>query len=118
MRGMLTSLTLICALLLNGVASFARDNKYPSQQERNESQTSSREPKARTKRESRREQIIRNPRLSSLFKGEEDDEAQRYVQPSARMEWYLQKRLPKGIPEMRPRAHPSLLRLRLPPRLV
>ena len=65
MRGLLTCLTLICTLLLNGVASFARANKYPPQQdlrvERNESQTSSREPGART-RESR-EQIKPNPRL-------------------------------------------------------
>jgi Bacterial Ig domain len=92
MRGLLTCLTLICTLVLNSVTSFARDNKYPPQQdlrvERNESQTSSREPRART-RESRREQIKRNPPLSDLFKGEEGNEAQR-------IEWYLQKRLPKG----------------------
>ena len=91
MRGLLTCLTLICTLLLNGVASFARDNKYPPQQdlrvERNESQTPSREPGART-RESR-EQINPNPRLSDLFKGEEGNELQR-------IEWYLQKRLPNG----------------------
>ena len=82
MRGLLTCLTLICTLLLNGVASFARDNKYPPQQElrveRKESQTSSPEQEART-RESRREQIKRNPPLANLFKGEEKDEVQRYV---------------------------------------
>jgi photosystem II stability/assembly factor-like uncharacterized protein len=92
MRGLLTCLTLICTLLLNGVASFARNIKYPFRQdlrvERKESQTSSREPGART-RESRREQIKRNPPLSDLFKGEEGNEAQR-------IEWYLQKRLPRG----------------------
>ncbi|HEX7332698.1 MAG TPA: hypothetical protein VF290_14440, partial [Pyrinomonadaceae bacterium] len=105
MRGLLT-LTLICTLLFSGVASFARDNKAPRQQksrvERKTSKTSAHNRKARTKRESprelakRRELIKRNPRLAFLFKGEEEEEVQRYDQPRERIEWYLQKRLPKG----------------------
>ncbi|HKP82310.1 MAG TPA: Ig-like domain-containing protein [Pyrinomonadaceae bacterium] len=31
-----------------------------------------------------------------MFKGEAGDDVQRYVQPRERIEWYLQKRLPKG----------------------
>ena len=106
MRGLLTSLLLICTLLLHGVASFARDNKAPKQPksrvERKESKTSAHNRKARTKRESRkelakrRELIKRNPRLAHLFKGEESEEVQRSDQPRERVEWYLQKRLPKG----------------------
>src|SRR5688572_1559558 len=106
MRGLLTSLTLICTLLFSGVASFARNNKAPKQQksrvERKASKTSAPNRKARTKRESRselakrRELIKRNPRLAYLFKGEEEEEVQRYDQPRERIEWYLQKRLPKG----------------------
>src|SRR5688500_11674123 len=110
MRGLLTSLFLICTLLSNGVASFARDNKSPKRQrsrvERKESKTSAHNPKARTKRESkhelrrelakRRELIKRNPRLAFLFKGEETEEVLRSDQPREAIEWYLQKRLPKG----------------------
>ena len=106
MRGLLTSLTLICTLFFNGVASFARDNKAPKQPksrvERKESKTSARNPKTRTKRESRRELakrrelIKRNPQLANLFKGEEDEEVLRSDQPRESIEWYLQKRLPKG----------------------
>lgn len=107
MRGLLTSLTLICTLLLNGVASFARDNKAPKQQpksrvERKATKTSAHNRKASTERESRKEiakrraLIKRNPRLASLFKGEENEEVLRSDQPREAVEWYLQKRLPKG----------------------
>src|SRR5215216_1586383 len=98
MRGLLTSLTLICTLFLNGAASLARDNNHTRRQksriERKET---------RTKRESRREiakrreLIKRNPRLASLFKGDEpDSDVERFDQPREAIEWYLQKRLPKG----------------------
>ena len=106
MRGLLTSLTLICTLFLTGVASFARDNKAPRQQksrvERKASKTSERNREVREKRESRRELakrrelIKRNPRLAYLFKGEEDEDVLRTDQPREAIEWYLQKRLPKG----------------------
>jgi len=106
MRGLLTSLTLICTLFLTGVASFARDNTAPKQQksrvERKASKTSEHNREAREKRESRRELakrrelIKRNPRLAYLFKGEEDEDVLRTDQPREAIEWYLQKRLPKG----------------------
>jgi hypothetical protein len=106
MRGFLTSLLLICTLLSNGVASIARGNKAPKQSksrvERKASKTSERDRETRTKRESRRELakrrelIKRNPRLASLFKGEENEEVLRSDQPREAIEWYLQKRLPKG----------------------
>ncbi|HKP82309.1 MAG TPA: hypothetical protein VJT69_09830, partial [Pyrinomonadaceae bacterium] len=106
MRGLLTSLFLICTLLSNGVATFARDNKAPKQQksrvERKASKTSEPNREAREKRESRRELakrrelIKRNPRLAYLFKGEEDEDVLRTDQPREAIEWYLQKRLPKG----------------------
>src|SRR5215216_7571259 len=98
MRGLLTSLTLICTLFLNGAASLARDTKHTRQQK---SRVERKE--ARAKRESRRELakrrelIKRNPRLASLFKGDEpDSDVERFDQPREALEWYLQKRLPKG----------------------
>src|SRR5215216_7076517 len=98
MRGLLTSLTLICTLFLNGAASLARDTKHTRQQK---SRVERKE--ARAKRESRRELakrrelIKRNPRLASLFKGDEpDSDLERFDQPREAIEWYLQKRLPKG----------------------
>src|SRR5215216_1148012 len=98
MRGLLTSLTLICTLFLNGAASLARDTKHTRQQK---SRVERKE--ARAKRESRRELakrrelIKRNPRLASLFKHDEpDSDLERFDQPREAIEWYLQKRLPKG----------------------
>ena len=107
MRARLTSLTLIGLLFLNGVASFARGNNHArpqqSRAERKGPQTSSHNQNARNKRESRkelakrRELIKRNPRLASLFKDEEpESDVLRSDQPREAIEWYLQKRLPKG----------------------
>jgi hypothetical protein len=57
---------------------------------------------AREKRESRKEvaarraAIKRNPRAAALFKEGSDIDAERFDQPREALEWYLQKRLPKG----------------------
>ena len=107
MRGLFTPLTLICVLLLNGVASLGSNNKHPRQTksrvERTESRRSSTERRERDKRESRRELakrrevIKRNPRLATLFKNDEpESDVERTDQPREALEWYLQKRLPKG----------------------
>ena len=105
MRSLITSLTLICILLLNGVTILAHSN-HPRQDKsrvaRKEAKTSARNKQAREKRESRkeiakrRELIKRNPRLASLFKAEPDGDVERTDQPREAIEWYLQKRLPKG----------------------
>ncbi|HEY2964243.1 MAG TPA: Ig-like domain-containing protein [Pyrinomonadaceae bacterium] len=63
---------------------------------------------ARSKRESRKEEaarqqlVKRNPRLASLFKPEAEAEADldRFDQPREALEWYMQKRLPKGAKEL------------------
>ena len=107
MNRLLASLFLICMLLTNSVASTARRNhpqrqKQKSRVEQKESRTSDREREARTKRESRKElaakraAIKRNPRLAALFNGEKDLDGERTDQPREALEWYLQKRLPKG----------------------
>jgi hypothetical protein len=115
MNRLLASLFLICMLTLNGVTSMAQRNlkrqkarveqkeviastrkKHSSERERG------REREARHKRESRKElaakraAIKRNPRLAALFNGEEDLDGERTDQPREALEWYLQKRLPKG----------------------
>jgi hypothetical protein len=105
MRSLLTSLTLICLLLSNGTASLAA-SKHPKKQktriERKSSNTSARSSEAREKRESRKEAaarralIKRNPRVAGLFKEGSDIDAERFDQPREALEWYLQKRLPKG----------------------
>src|SRR6185503_3777289 len=97
--------TLICTLLLTGTTSFAL-SKTPKRQksrvERNGSNTSARTREAREKRESRKEAVARraaikrNPRAAAIFKGETDLDAERFDQPREALEWYLQKRLPKG----------------------
>ena len=106
MRRLITSLTLICMLLANGVTSQARKNPLKQTKSRTEAKTpkSSAPQKqvARRERESakdkatRRELIKRNPRLKSLFKPEVDADNDRTDQPQEAMEWYLKKRLPKG----------------------
>ncbi|HEV2837365.1 MAG TPA: Ig-like domain-containing protein [Pyrinomonadaceae bacterium] len=104
------SLTLICIVALSGVPSLARKVR-PQQQrsrtERKDVKTSSRNKEvARNKRESRREQaarrelIKRNPRLATVFKGDADEEMDRFDQPREAIEWYLKKRLPKGEREL------------------
>src|SRR6188474_1279652 len=112
MRSLFTPLTLICVLLLNGVASLGRNDKHPKQSksriERTESRSSASKERAREKRESRRELakrrelIKRNPRLAYLFtEGEEgESEVERTDQPKEALEWYLQKRLPKGAKQL------------------
>src|SRR6185369_2374586 len=57
---------------------------------------------AREKRESRKEAVARraalkrNPRAAAIFKGEADLDGERFDQPAEALDWYLQKRLPKG----------------------
>ena len=109
MKRLLASLFLICALFFNCVATFAITKQTKRQKARverkEESRTSEREREARSKRESRKERkelaarrtlIKRNPRLTALFNGEEDLDGERFDQPREALEWYLQKRLPKG----------------------
>jgi hypothetical protein len=101
----ITSLTLICMLLLNGAASLAA-SKNPQRQksrvERKSSNSSARANEAREKRESRKEAaarraaVKRNPRVAGLVKEDSDIDAERFDQPREALEWYLQKRLPKG----------------------
>jgi hypothetical protein len=92
-------------LLMNGAVLTAA-NKRPTRQksrpERKDSNTSARTKEAREKRESRKEAaarqaaLKRNPRAAALFKGETDLDGERFDQPREALEWYLQKRLPKG----------------------
>src|SRR5215217_258758 len=105
MRSLITSLTLVCLLFLNGVSSSAGSKHLKQQKSRVQSQktNSSRNTKqARKKRESRRESAARrelskrNPRLAALLKGGTDTDGERFDQPREAIEWYLQKRLPKG----------------------
>ena len=115
MRSLFTALALICSLLINGVAAQARKvqpKQTKSRTERTASRSSvSQKETAGGRRESarregrresareqaaRRELIKRNPRLASLFKGEADEEMDRFDQPREALEWYLKKRLPKG----------------------
>src|SRR5215213_3879368 len=107
MRSFSTSLTLICMLLLNGAASLARNNppkqpKARAERKSARSSTRNKETSRNSKRESRRETaarrelIKRNPRLASLFRSESESEMDRFDQPREALEWYLQKRLPKG----------------------
>ena len=105
MRSLITSLTLTCMLFLNGVTSLAHSNRSKAQKprvERKESKTSPRKKQAITKRESRKESALqrelvkRNPRLAYVYKKKADREKERFDQPKEAVEWYLQKRLPKG----------------------
>src|ERR1044072_5324072 len=101
----ITALTLICMLFLNGAASLAA-TKTPKRQksrvERKSSASSERAKEAREKRETRKEAVARraaikrNPRAAALFKGEADLDGERFDQPREALEYYLQKRLPKG----------------------
>jgi Bacterial Ig domain len=104
MRSLITSLTLVCLLFLNGVSALA-GSKHPKQQKsRVQSKKINSSPsskQAREKRESREAATRRklaksNPRLASLFKQDSDIDEERFDQPREAIEWYLQKRLPKG----------------------
>ena len=109
MRSIVTSLTLICMLLLNG-ATFLAAGKDPKRQkprvERKSSSGTARTSQAREKRESRkqaaaqRELVKQNPRLASVFKKGANFDSQRYDKPREALEYYLQKRLPKGTKEL------------------
>jgi len=102
---LITSLTLICILLLNG-ATLLAVSRTPKRQktrvERKSSNSSAPAKEAREKRESRKEAaarraaIKRNPRAAAIFKGESDLDGERFDQPREALEYYLQKRLPKG----------------------
>jgi len=105
MNRLITSLTLICLLFINGVFAVTRTSKprrQKSRVEQKESITTEHKREARERRESRRELaarralIKRSPRLAALFNGEEDLDGERFDQPREALEWYLQKRLPKG----------------------
>src|SRR5690349_18532071 len=103
MRRVSISLTLICMLLLNGATIFAVSKNPQRKKSRVErSNTSARTKEAREKRESRKEAVARraaikrNPRAAALFKGESDLAGERFDQPREALEFYLQKRLPKG----------------------
>jgi hypothetical protein len=107
MRTFMTSMVLICVLLLNGAASLARNNNLKVQKplvERKISKAAagnkqvSRAAKRQLARESasRRELIKKNPRLASLFKSSPGREVERTDQPQEAIEAYLKKRLPKG----------------------
>ena len=101
----ITSLTLICLLFVNTASSLAA-SKNPKRQksrvERKSSKNSERAKEARERRESRKEAaarraaIKRNPRAAAIFKGESDLDGERFDQPREALEYYLQKRLPKG----------------------
>ena len=105
MNRSVTSLTLICLLFVNGVVAATRTNnpkRQKSRVEQKESRTAEHKREAREKRESRKELAARraltkrNPRLGTLFQGEKDLDGERFDQPREALEWYLQKRLPKG----------------------
>src|ERR1041385_764593 len=102
MRRPSIALTLICMLFMNGATLFAVSKTPKRQKSRVERNGSERAKEAREKRESRKEAVARraalkrNPRAAALFKGESDLDGERFDQPREAIEWYLQKRLPKG----------------------
>lgn len=103
MCSLITSLTLICILLLSSATSLAHSRHTKSKTsrvERKATRTLGRSKQARTRRRheaARRSELVkRNPRLAALFNGEEEGDIERFDQPREAIEWYLQKRLPKG----------------------
>jgi Bacterial Ig domain len=103
MRTFITSLVLICTLLLNGVSLTARNSVSKERKPGVERKTSKsairkRQPSRNEKRDSARQRQLlkRNPRLASLFKPDSDRDMEREDQPQEAIEWYLKKRLPKG----------------------
>src|SRR5690349_33822 len=103
MRRVSIALTLICMLLLNGATIFAVSKNPQRKKSRVErSNTSARTKEAREKRESRKEAVARRaaikrtPRAAALFKGGSDLDGERFDQPREALEFYMQKRLPKG----------------------
>ncbi len=105
MNRLVISLTLISMLFVNALSAATRTSnprRQKSRVERTESREAEHKREAREKRESRKELaarralVKRNPRLTALFNGEEDLDGERFDQPREALEWYLQKRLPKG----------------------
>src|SRR5215213_9254500 len=105
MRRLITSLSLISILFVSTLTSLAVkiQPKQKSRAQRTAAKTStSRKQVARNKRESAREKAAqrelakRNPLLASALKLEADGDMDRFDQPREAIEWYLQKRLPKG----------------------
>src|SRR5215213_275933 len=93
---LITSLTLICLLLLNGATSLAASKHSQRQKSRVERKEAREKRESRKEAATRRELIKRNPRLGSLFKEDSNIDAERFDKPREALEWYLQKRLPKG----------------------
>src|SRR5215204_43638 len=95
-RSLFISSVLICSLLLNGITLIARKSSPKGQKSRVE-KTAKSETKSNAKREAKERQLIKkNPRLAGLFKDDSEREIDREDQPQEALEWYLNKRLPKG----------------------
>ncbi|HEX7773094.1 MAG TPA: hypothetical protein VF435_11780, partial [Pyrinomonadaceae bacterium] len=92
----ISSLTLICMLFLNGAVLLAANKKPKRQKSRVAKQEAREKRESRKEAAARRAAIKRNPRAAALFKGEEDLDGERFDQPREALEFYLQKRLPKG----------------------
>src|ERR1044072_7959900 len=88
MYRLLASLCLICVLFGNGVTSMAQRN-HPKRQK--SSRISERKELA-----ARRALLKRKPGLAGLFTREKDLDGERTDQPREALEWYSEKRLPKG----------------------
>ena len=106
MRTFITSLALICTLLVNGASLIARNSgsNHPNRKvERKTTQSPARKKQnvSNKKREAARERNLlkKNPRLATLFKSD-SDEVERFDQPREAIEWYLKKRLPRGAKEL------------------
>ena len=107
MRVFITSLCLVCVMLLNGVTIIAR-NSTPKQPQTKAAQKVDRSSRRTTKAErsekqkeaKQRELIKKNPRLGALFTPGEEKEMDRFDQPREAIEFYLQKRLPRGEREL------------------
>ena len=107
MRALITSLCLVCLLFLNGISITAR-NSTPKRQKANVAQKAASSSKRNSKTERSEKQqeakqralIKKNPRLAALFNSGEEKEMDRFDQPREAVEWYLQKRLPKGAREL------------------
>jgi hypothetical protein len=107
MRAFITSLLLVCALLLNGVTIIARKStpkhEKPRIQKRISKSTRQTTENQRTSKQQvakRRELIKKNPRVARLFARGEEKEIDRTDQPAEAIKWYLQKRLPRGAREL------------------
>jgi len=106
MRACITSLLLVCALLVNGAAIIARSsnqkNQKPHIAQRARKSSKRTIDNERTSKQvaKQRDLIKKNPRLARLFAGRDEMEIERTDQPREAIEWYLQKRLPRGAREL------------------